>query len=80
MTGKNVKMISCILISCLNCNTILTLNQEKFGIGFGHRIFSGLALKIRDCPEIFGTDGHLNCHEIACVCLVSSELSMSLDN
>jgi len=44
--------------------------SDKFGTGFGIRdnsasrmtsyFFPGQALKIRDCPEKFGMDGHLN--------------------
>ena len=52
----------------LELQRILTLNRDKFGTGFGIRdnsasrmtsYFSGQAIKIRDCPEKFGTDGHL---------------------
>ena len=48
----------------LELQYILTLNRDKFGTGFGirpewPRIFSGQALKSRDCPEKFGTDGYL---------------------
>jgi len=53
----------------LELQRILTLNRDKFRTGFGIRdnsafrmtsYFFGKVLKIQDCPEKFGTDGHLN--------------------
>ena len=34
-------------------------NSGQFSVPNDLVFFSGLALKIRDCPEKFGTDGHL---------------------
>ena len=47
LMGKNVKTINC--------------NSGQFSVPNDLEFFSGQALKIRDCPQKFGTDGHLTC-------------------
>jgi len=54
------------LINCLNCNPIdvksgqiqdMVHNSGQFSVP--NDLVLGQDLKIRDCPEKFGTDGHL---------------------
>ena len=56
--------------SSATCDVTLHSKPDKIGTGFDIRdnsasrkdvvIFPGQAVKIRDCPENIGTDGHLH--------------------
>jgi len=67
LTGKKRQNDQVHFDQLLNAWHILTLNRDKFGTVrnsgqfsvLNDLIFSRQALKIRDCPEKFGTDGHL---------------------
>jgi len=63
--------MNCILINCLTLDVKSgqirdrVRNSGQFSVLNDFVFFSGQALKIRDCPEKFGTNGHLSTASIA---------------